>query len=298
MLRVSGLHVGYDGGTVLHDVGVEVAAGAVQAVVGRNGAGKSTLVHTVAGLLRPYRGEVRVDGVDLAGRPAHRVARAGVGLVPQGRRVFPRLTVAEHLTLAAGVRRRGVPPSGPQWTVPGVLELLPRLAERLRHRGDQLSGGEQQMLAIARALLTQPRVLLLDEPGEGLAPELAARVRELIGRLAAAGLSILVIEQQLPHAIEVADRIAVLDYGRVVFTDTSAAVRADPAPVEALLSVAGAATVDGSVPVPSDPGTARNGSDPARPGPVGGPGGPALPSESPTAPSSPSTVTPSSSSAP
>jgi branched-chain amino acid transport system ATP-binding protein len=272
MLRVSGLHAGYDGGTVLHGVDLEVTAGTVQAVVGRNGAGKSTLVHAIAGLLRPYRGTVRVDGVDLAGRPPHRVARAGVSLVPQGRRVFPRLTVAEHLTLAAGVRRSRLAEDGPVWTVPQVLELLPRLGERLRHRGDQLSGGEQQMLAIARAVLTRPRVLLLDEPGEGLAPDLAARLRHLIGRLASAGLSVLLVEQQLAHAIEVADRIAVLDHGRLVLTAATAVVRADPTPVEALLSVAGAAVVDRTGPIePGARGPEPSGSDPVPP-PVGGAG--------------------------
>ncbi|WP_422769690.1 ABC transporter ATP-binding protein [Plantactinospora sp. WMMC1484] len=274
MLRIRDLFAGYDGGTVLHGIDLDVPAGTVQALVGRNGAGKSTLVHTVSGLMRPYRGAVSVDGADLTGRPAHRVARAGVGLVPQGRRVFPRLTVAEHLALAAAVRRRGRARAGPTWTVDGVLELLPRLTVRLDHRGDQLSGGEQQMLAIARALLTQPRVLLLDEPGEGLAPDLAARVRELVRRLAGAGLCILLVEQQLQHAIEVADRIAVLDYGRLVFADSTAAVRADPAPVEAVLSVAGAAIPDRTGPVPSgqEP-TAPTGPDSARSGPTGGPGG-------------------------
>ncbi|AVT29211.1 ABC transporter ATP-binding protein [Plantactinospora sp. BC1] len=287
MLRVQGLYAGYDGGTVLHDIDIEVPAGTVQALVGRNGAGKSTLVHAVAGLLRPYRGIVSVDGADLAGRPAHRVARAGVGLVPQGRRVFPRLTVAEHLTLAASLRRRAGSRSGPNWTVPGVLELLPRLAERLGHRGNQLSGGEQQMLAIARALLTQPRVLLLDEPGEGLAPDLAARVRELVTRLAGAGLCILLVEQQLQHAIEVADRIAVLDYGRLVFADSTAAVRADPAPVEAVLSVAGAATPAGTGPVPSgQESTAPTGPGSVRSGPTGGPGALVPDSDSPADPAS------------
>jgi branched-chain amino acid transport system ATP-binding protein len=297
MLRVSGLFAGYDGGTVLHDIDLEVAAGRVHALVGRNGAGKSTLVHAIAGLLRPYRGVVSVDGRDLAGRPAHRVARAGVGLVPQGRRVFPRLTVAEHLSLAASVRRRAANRSGPNWTVPGVLELLPRLAERLRHRGNQLSGGEQQMLAIARALLTQPRVLLLDEPGEGLAPELAARVREVISGLATAGLSVLLVEQQLQHAVEVADRIAVLDYGRLVFADSTAAVRANPAPVEAVLSVAGAAIPDRTGSVPSGQESTLIGPGSARSVPTGGTGRLALfPDPSEDAPSStPSSASPSSS---
>jgi branched-chain amino acid transport system ATP-binding protein len=231
MLRISELTAGYHGGTVLHGVSLAVDAGAVQAIVGRNGAGKSTLVHAVAGLLRPYSGMVVVDGADLAGKPAHRIARAGVGLVPQGRRVFPSLTVAEHLALAVGRRR------APAWTLPRVLELLPRLGERLTHRGDQLSGGEQQMLAIARALLTQPRVLLLDEPSEGLATDLAARVRDLVADLAGTGLSVLLVEQQLDHAIEVADRIAVLDYGRLVFDEPTATVRADPGRVQALLSI-------------------------------------------------------------
>ncbi|HEU5110963.1 MAG TPA: ABC transporter ATP-binding protein [Micromonosporaceae bacterium] len=235
MLRVSALSAGYDGGQVLHGVDLSVPTGSVHAVVGRNGAGKSTLVRAVAGLLRPYSGQVLVGGRDgardLAGRPAHRVARAGVALVPQGRRVFPSLTVAEHLRLADRGAARG-------WTVPRVLELLPRLGVRLGHRGDQLSGGEQQMLAIGRALLTQPAVLLLDEPCEGLATGLAARIGELVGDLAAAGMSVLLVEQQLARAADVAARVTVLDYGRVALTSPAADVRADPGPAEALLSIA------------------------------------------------------------
>jgi branched-chain amino acid transport system ATP-binding protein len=234
MLRICGLTAGYHGGTVLHGVDLTVPAGQVQAVVGRNGAGKSTLVSAVAGLLRPYSGVVQVCGVDVTGKPAHRVARAGVGVVPQGRRVFASLTVAEHLSLAAR--------PGP-WSVPRVLDLLPRLAARLRHRGRQLSGGEQQMLAIARALLIQPKVLLLDEPCEGLAPDLAARVRELITSLAASRMAVLLVEQQPRHAIEVADRIAVLEYGRLALDQPTAALRADPTPVEQLLTIAERITV-------------------------------------------------------
>jgi branched-chain amino acid transport system ATP-binding protein len=230
-LRIGGLCAGYHGGRVLHGVELTVESGTVQAIVGRNGAGKTTLVHAIAGLLKPYSGMVVVDGVDLAGGPAHRIARAGVGLVPQGRRVFPSLTVAEHLRLAIGGRK------SPHWTIPRVLDVLPRLAERLGNRGDQLSGGEQQMLAIARALLTQPRVLLLDEPSEGLATDLAARLRELISGLAGAGMSVLLVEQRLDHAIEVADRIAVLDYGHVVFDEPVAQVRAEPVPVQSMLSI-------------------------------------------------------------
>jgi branched-chain amino acid transport system ATP-binding protein len=242
MLRISGLSAGYDGGEVLHGVDLSVPAGTVHAIVGRNGAGKTTLVRAVAGQLRPYTGLVRVHDRDLTGRPAHRVARAGVALVPQGRRVFPSLTVAEHLRLAdrrgladGRLAVRGREPAA--WTVPRVLGLLPRLGERLRHRGDQLSGGEQQMLAIGRALLTQPTVLLLDEPCEGLAPGLAARITGLVGDLASAGMSVLLVEQQLARAADVAARVTVLDYGRVALTCPAAEVRADPGPAEALLSI-------------------------------------------------------------
>jgi branched-chain amino acid transport system ATP-binding protein len=234
-LVVQRLRAGYGGGTVLHGVDLAVPGGTALAVLGRNGAGKTTLVHAVCGLLRPRSGSVRVEepggagGAELAGRPAHRVARAGVALVPQGRRVFPSLTVAEHLQLS---RRRG------DWTVPRVLELLPRLGERRRHRGDQLSGGEAQMLAIARALLTQPRVLLLDEPCEGLAVDLAERVRAVIVELARGGLTVLLVEQQPEHALAVADRVALLAGGVVVATHTAAELRATPSLATRVLSAA------------------------------------------------------------
>ena len=196
-LTIDRVHAGYGGGTVLHGVDLVVPEGAAVAVLGMNGAGKTTLVHTIAGLVKARSGSVRLDGVELAGRPAHRIARAGVALVPQGRRVFASLTVAEHLTLS---RRSG------EWTRGRVLELLPRLGERLTHKGNQLSGGEAQMLAIARALLTQPRLLLLDEPCEGLAVDLAARVRAVVAELIRTGLTVLLVEQQPEHARAVTDQ--------------------------------------------------------------------------------------------
>ncbi|MEV6932371.1 ABC transporter ATP-binding protein [Dactylosporangium sp. NPDC051485] len=227
-LSVEGLRAGYGGGTVLHGVDLTVPSGTALAVLGRNGAGKTTLVHAICGLIRPRAGHVRLDGDDLAGRPAHRVARAGVALVPQGRRVFASLTVAEHLRLS---RRKG------DWTVPRVLELLPRLDERRRHRGDQLSGGEAQMLAIARALLTQPRLLLLDEPCEGLAVDLAERVRAVVAELARGGLTVLLVEQQPEHALAVADRVALLADGVVAATHTAGELRADPTLTDHILRV-------------------------------------------------------------
>lgn len=262
MLTVDRLCAGYAGGTVLHEVSLRVRPGSIQAVVGRNGAGKSTLVHTIAGLVRASSGRVEIGGVHVAGRQPHRIAQSGVGLVPQGRRVFSRLTVAEHLHLAAAPWRAPASGGGEGWTVARTLDLLPRLAVRLRHRGCELSGGEQQMLAIARALLGQPRVLLLDEPCEGLSPDLAARVRELVNGLAADGLTVLLVEQQLQHAIEVADRVAVLEYGRVVYDRPTAEARRDPAPLAAMVSLAAVAPPPANrstpqlwadTPTPSDP---------------------------------------------
>jgi branched-chain amino acid transport system ATP-binding protein len=223
MLSLRGVRAGYGGGHVLHGVDLEVPAGTVAAVVGPNGAGKTTLVHAIAGLVPVTGGTIRLAGAVLSGRPAHRVARAGVGLVPQGRRVFASLTVAEHLALAgAGRGSRG-------WREHWVLSLFPRLGERLGHRGDQLSGGEQQMLAIARALLRQPRLLLLDEPCEGLAPDLAARIRALVGQLADAGMAVLLVEQGLDVVSDVADRVAVLDHGNLM-TDHSGQSLQEAAP--------------------------------------------------------------------
>ncbi|WP_426511117.1 ABC transporter ATP-binding protein [Dactylosporangium sp. McL0621] len=228
-LTVQGLHSGYGGGTVLHGVDLTVPTGTALAVLGRNGAGKTTLVHTICGLIKPRAGRVALDATELAGRQAHRVARAGIALVPQGRRVFPSLTVAEHLSLS---RRRG------EWNQARVLQLLPRLQERMRNRGDQLSGGEAQMLAIARALLTQPTVLLLDEPCEGLAVDLADRVRAVVAELARGGLTVLLVEQQPEHALAVADRVALLADGVVAGTHTAAELRADPSLTDHVLSVA------------------------------------------------------------
>ena len=200
MLSLRAVTAGYGGGQVLHGIDLSVPAGTVTVVVGPNGAGKTTLVHAIAGLVPVAAGTVDLAGTVLSGRPAHRVARAGVGLVPQGRRVFASLTVAEHFTVAGGSPDR-------------VLRLFPRLGQRLRHRGDQLSGGEQQMLAIARALLRRPRLLLLDEPCEGLAPDLAARIRVLVRELAGEGMTILLVEQDLDVVVDIADRVAVLDHG-------------------------------------------------------------------------------------
>jgi branched-chain amino acid transport system ATP-binding protein len=230
-LTVRGLQSGYDGSTVLHGVDIDVAEGAVVALLGRNGVGKSTLVSSVMGLLRPYSGSVVVAGQELAGRRPDVVARAGVGLVPQGRRVYAPLTVAEHLAIAARTGRSG------EWTRESVLELLPRLGERLGHRGDQLSGGEQQMLALARALLANPRLMLLDEPSDGLAPAIVSQVGDVVRTMCGTGMSVLLVEQDLRLAFSVADRVAVMQKGEIVLDTTTVDFRSDAARARALLGV-------------------------------------------------------------
>jgi branched-chain amino acid transport system ATP-binding protein len=231
LLEVEGLRAGYDGGAVLHGIDLTVAEGQALALLGRNGAGKSTLLSAVMGLVRPTAGSVRLQGRELAGRPANQVARAGVALVPQGRRVFADLTVDQNLQVASGRRAAG------PWTARRVYEVLPQLAERRRHRADQLSGGEQQMLAIARALLLNPRLLLLDEPSDGLAPTVLARVAGLLSGLRDQGLSILLVEQDLRTAFGVAGEIAVMGKGVLVHRSPTMALRGDAALAARLLGV-------------------------------------------------------------
>jgi branched-chain amino acid transport system ATP-binding protein len=230
-LRVRELVSGYDRSTVLGGVDLDLDRGATLGLLGRNGVGKSTLVMTLMGLVPVTSGSVLLDGVELAGRRPDVVARAGVALVPQGRRVWAPLTVAEHLALAAG-RRRGT------WTVDGILDLLPRLAERRRQPAGLLSGGEQQMLAIARALLTNPRLVLLDEPSDGLAPAIVDQVAEVVRTMRAEGVAVLLVEQDLHLAFAVSDEIACMEKGRIVHRVPTAEFRRDPATAQRLLGVA------------------------------------------------------------
>jgi branched-chain amino acid transport system ATP-binding protein len=209
MLEVEALHAGYGPVEVLHGVSLAAAAGQVTALMGRNGAGKTTLLRAVMGLTPPSAGRVRLDGTDLAGLPAHRIPRAGIGYVPQGRRLFGPLTVAENLALGLAVR------PVPADTRDRVLALFPRLRERLGQPARTLSGGEQQMLAIARALCLAPRVLMLDEPTEGLQPSMIAAIEAAVAGLKAAGVAVLLVEQRAEAALRLAERIVFLAEGHV-----------------------------------------------------------------------------------
>jgi len=230
-LQVRGLVSGYDRGVVLHGVDLDLDAGAVLGLLGRNGVGKSTLIMTLAGVVPASAGSVLLDGRELAGQRPDLVARAGVALVPQGRRVWATLTVAEHLSLSSHSR-------GGTWTVDTVLDLLPRLGERRRHLAGQLSGGEQQMLAVARALLTNPRLVLLDEPSEGLAPAVVDQIAGVVTTLRDEGVAVLIVEQDLHLAFAVAGEIAVMEKGVLVHRVPTPEFRRDPDTAYRLLGVA------------------------------------------------------------
>lgn len=229
-MQVSDLRSGYRGGQVLKGVDLDIGQGQVIAVLGRNGVGKTTLVHTLLGLVRPTSGSVVFAGKELAGLAPHTIARRGISLVPQGRRVFPRLSVEENLRIA---RRRG--PGVP--ALSEVYDRLPRLRERRHHRGDQLSGGEQQMVAIGRALLGAPRLILLDEPSEGLAPRVIQEVGQAIAELVRAGMSALLVEQNLWLAIELASTIQIMAGGKMAYQASCHEVRDDPSDALELLGV-------------------------------------------------------------
>ena len=221
LLQIEAMEAGYGDARVLHGVSFQVAAGEVVTLMGRNGMGKTTTIRAVFGLIRPLAGEIRVKGARMTGQPPHRIAAAGLGLVPEGRQIFPRLTVEENLIATAAAKRAG------GWTLERVYRLFPRLAERRANMGTQLSGGEQQMLAIGRALLTNPDLLILDEATEGLAPVIRGEIWAAIQLLRTDGLSILVIDKNLEALLRIADRHVVMETGRVVWSGTTADLRAD-----------------------------------------------------------------------
>jgi branched-chain amino acid transport system ATP-binding protein len=217
MLRISDIHTYYGDSHILQGISLNMERGQVVGILGRNGMGKTTLIRSIIGFTPPRRGQVLFKERDITRWPSNRVVSLGLGLVPQGRRVFPSLTVDENLSVAA--KRNGSP-----WTVERVMELFPRLRERRENRAGKLSGGEQQMLAIARALMTNPELLLMDEPTEGLAPLLVREVGRVIENLKSRGLSILLVEQNLPLALRVSDYVHVLSRGRIAHSSVPQAL--------------------------------------------------------------------------
>jgi branched-chain amino acid transport system ATP-binding protein len=223
MLSLEGVSASYRGLKALQGVSVDVAKGEIVAVVGANGAGKSTLLRAIAGQVAT-EGKITFDGASLRGMPAFAIARLGVNLVPEGRRLFPRLSVEDNLRLGA-YAKRGDPDRFKPLEL--VFELFPRLQERLRQRAETLSGGEQQMLAIGRALMTQPRLLMLDEPSQGIMPKLVDDILAAVTRIRALGVTVLLVEQRLAESLEIADRAYVLQTGRVVMSGPAADIAAD-----------------------------------------------------------------------
>ena len=223
MLEVEDLHAAYGESWIVQGVTLRVPEGQVAALLGRNGVGKTTLIHAIAGLNPPRRGRVRLNGEEISRLPAHEIARRGVGLVPQGRRVFPSLDVREHLVVGA---RSG---SGRGWDLRRVLDLFPSLRLRLRHRAGKLSGGEQAMVAAGRALVGNGGILLMDEPSEGLAPLLVRELGRIILELKRGGASILLVEQNLAFALRVADHVYLMSKGRIVHECSPDELRRDDA---------------------------------------------------------------------
>jgi len=223
MLRLQRVEAGYGASRVLFGVDLEIGAGEVVTLLGRNGMGKTTTVHAITGLNPPTAGRIEFAGAEVAGAPPHRIAQLGLGLVPEGRRIFPTLSARENLVATAANRSGTAQP----WTLEAVFELLPALASCAGRAGRNLSGGEQQMLAIGRALMTNPRLLILDEAAEGLAPMVRAEIWRALGALKHAGQSILVIDQNLDALLELGDRHYIMEKGRVVWSGDSAALRAE-----------------------------------------------------------------------
>jgi branched-chain amino acid transport system ATP-binding protein len=224
LLEVDRIETRYGLSQVLFGISLQIAAGEMVTLMGRNGMGKTTTVRSIMGLTPARAGSIRFEGVDIRELPAYRVAQYGIGLVPEGRQVFPNLTTRENLVATAANRRKAADP----WTFEKVLALFPRLAERLNSMASYLSGGEQQMLAIGRALMTNPRLLILDEATEGLAPLIRAEIWQCLTKLREAGQSILVIDKNVEALTRIADRHYLIERGRVVWTGTSTELAAAP----------------------------------------------------------------------
>jgi branched-chain amino acid transport system ATP-binding protein len=222
MLTVEAIETSYGASQVLFGVSFGVQAGEVATLLGRNGMGKTTTIRSIMGIVPPKAGRVTFDGRPLGGLPSFRVAQAGIGLVPEGRQIFPNLTVRENLVATAA--NRGARPD--PWTLEKVFAIFPQLAQRQRNMGNQLSGGEQQMLAVGRALMTNPKLLILDEATEGLAPKIRQEIFRSVERLRGAGLSILIIDKDVKALTRIADTHYVLEKGRVVWTGSSAQLAA------------------------------------------------------------------------
>jgi branched-chain amino acid transport system ATP-binding protein len=225
-LEAEGLNTYYGKSHILHDVGLAVAEGQITTLLGRNGAGKTTTLRSLMGLTPPRSGRVSLFGRDITGRPPYRIAATGVGYVPEGRRVFANLTVEENLRVPA--ERPGA------FDIGRVYQLFPRLAERRDNLGRQLSGGEQEMLSIGRALLLNPRLLILDEPSQGLAPLIVKDVFGIVARMRAEGISVLLVEQNVRMSLEISDHAYVLENGQIVYSGPAADLRADEARIQAL----------------------------------------------------------------
>jgi branched-chain amino acid transport system ATP-binding protein len=232
MLAIAALQAGYGPAQVLFEVTFEVGAGEVVSLLGRNGMGKTTSIRAIMGLIPAMAGRVIFDGQNLLGQPAYRVAQLGLGLVPEGRRIFPTLTVEENLVATAATRF-----GAPRWTLDKVYQFFPRLAERRRNLGTQLSGGEQQMLAIGRALMTNPKLLILDEATEGLAPKIRSEIWNCLAALKSEGQAILVVDKHLEALTRLTDRHVVIEKGRVVWTGSAVQFAADPTIRQRVLQV-------------------------------------------------------------
>lgn len=228
MVTINGLRAGYGNTNVLFGIDLDITAGQVSTLMGRNGMGKTTTVRCLMGLLKPSNGQITIGGNDMAGAPPYQIAQAGLGLVPEGRRIFPSLSVSENLRATAR-------PATDGWTEERIYDAFPRLGERQRHFGFQLSGGEQQMLAIGRALMTNPQLLILDEATEGLAPLIREEIWTMLGRLKRDGLSILLIDKNLEELSRISDRYFVIEKGEIVWKGDAAKFAAERSHVEQFL---------------------------------------------------------------